>query len=121
MQSRIDRLENLVLSLMTSGGQTGGPVAAAALLDRTRSNLSLEATQEEEDDSLMRDKPVEDESDIERVAQSIGVMKVQNDRQFFASEAHWWAILSDVSIVPFMLCPLISYTSTDCRGQELLL
>jgi len=98
MQTRIDRLENLVLSLVTSGGQAGGPIAAAALLDRTRSNLSLETAQEEEDDTMMKERPPqEDGSDIERVAQSIGVMKVQNDRQFYASEAHWWAILSDVS------------------------
>lgn len=98
MQTRIDRLENLVLSLVTSGGQAGGPIAAAALLDRTSSNLSLETTQEEHDDTMMKDKPSqEDGSDIERVAQSIGIMKVHNDRQFYASEAHWWAILSDVS------------------------
>ena len=98
MQMRIDRLENLVLSLVTSGGQAGGPIAAVALLDRTRSNLSLETTHEEEDDTMMKDKPSqEDGSDIERVAQSIGVMRVQNDKQYYASEAHWLAILSDVS------------------------
>lgn len=95
MQNRIDRLENLVLSLMTSGSQAVSPEAAAAVISRNRPSVggSSEQTPNEADLKL---PSREDDSELEQVSRSIGVMKVQNDRQFYASEAHWWAILSDV-------------------------
>lgn len=84
MQTRIDRLENLVLSLMTNGAQAVSPEEAATALSPLKA--AEEGTYPQED------------SEVEHVSESIGVMKVMNDRQFFASEAHWWAILSDVSL-----------------------
>lgn len=94
MQNRIDRLENLVLSLMTNGSQAVSPEAAAAVLSRNRPSVGGSSEQAEVDDGKYG--PREDDSEIEQVSRSIGVMKVHNDRQFYASEAHWWAILSDV-------------------------
>ncbi|KAG9536290.1 hypothetical protein KCU77_g23346, partial [Aureobasidium melanogenum] len=38
MQNRIDRLESLVLSLMTNGTQAAGPSAAHAAINSSRSN-----------------------------------------------------------------------------------
>jgi len=95
MQNRIDRLESLVLSLMTNGAQSGGSAAAAEMLSNARDAAS--ESQEVEDDRQMRERHLQEDSDIE-LSRSVGVMKVQNDKQFFASEAHWWAILSDVSL-----------------------
>lgn len=94
MQNRIDRLESLVLSLVTNGSQAAGPAAAAELLSNARNALS--ETQDMEDDRQLRERNLQEDSDIE-LSRSVGVMNVKNDRQFFASEAHWWAILSDVS------------------------
>lgn len=94
MQNRIDRLEGLVLALMTNGSQAvGADEARAAIRDRPSLGGSSEQTQ---DSKAMRDGMRDDDSELEHVSRSIGVMKVQNDRQFYASEAHWWAILADV-------------------------
>jgi hypothetical protein len=106
MQNRIDRLEGLVLSLMTNGAQSAGPAAAQAAIanslnsassdgqfnlnniDTGMSNGAPESIPEEED--------VGEESEMENVTKSIGVMKVNNNHTVFASEAHWYAILGEV-------------------------
>jgi hypothetical protein len=41
----------------------------------------------------------EDDSEVNQVAKSIGVMKVDNNKSVFASEAHWYAILGEISEV----------------------
>ncbi|KAB8356457.1 hypothetical protein FH972_024040 [Carpinus fangiana] len=106
MQNRIDRLENLVLSLMTNGGPpSAGPAAAAAqaALSASRSPTSMGTHPSHDFDQQDQDMDLKDgreeDSEVEQMSRSIGVMKVQNDRQFFASEAHWWAILSDIAEV----------------------
>jgi hypothetical protein len=102
MQNRIDRLEGLVLSLMTNGAQSAGPAAAQAAIAHAQSlsgsdqqydmsgNMSIGAPESipEEDEG--------DESEMETVTKSIGVMKVHNNSTIFASEAHWYAILGEV-------------------------
>ncbi len=98
MQNRIDRLESLVLSLMTNGSQAAGPAAAATAILGSRTAGSLDDSQVLEDDDMNEEQRDED-SDVEQVSRSIGIMKVQNDRQFYASEAHWYAILSDVGFL----------------------
>jgi hypothetical protein len=42
------------------------------------------------------EEDVGDESEMETVTKSIGVMKVHNNATVFASEAHWYAILGEV-------------------------
>jgi hypothetical protein len=108
MQNRIDRLEGLVLSLMTSGNN-GGPsstAAAQAAIDGSRSNslstgsdlrLDIEGVDviREEGQNGQR----EDDSEVEQVSKGIGIMKVDNGRAVFASDAHWYAILGEISEV----------------------
>lgn len=101
MQNRIDRLENLVLSLMTNGAQAPGAGAAQAAIQSSRSNsLSTSADQRsldvDEEDMIKEDVEGED-SDVNEVANGIGLIKVDNGKTFFASDAHWYAILHDVS------------------------
>ena len=105
MQNRIDRLEGLVLSLMSTGNPAASQAAAAAL-NGARSVGSADPSQDMDQDAVggegvdgkssLRDE----DSEVERVSNSIGIMKVQNDRHIYASEGHWYAILSDVSISP---------------------
>ncbi|KAF2756628.1 hypothetical protein EJ05DRAFT_502124 [Pseudovirgaria hyperparasitica] len=102
MQNRIDRLEGLVLSLMTNGSQSAGPVAAAAAIAENSfgsepgsSSLSIDVDAPES----MKEEGENDESDVEQVAKSIGVMKMDNNRTIFASEAHWYAILGEIAEV----------------------
>ena len=99
MQNRIDRLEGLVLSLMTNGSQSAGPVAAQRALSLQSSPGSMEYPQDLEIDGVEENiAPRGEESDTEQVAQSLGVMKVDNNKSMYYGEAHWAAILSDVLI-----------------------
>ncbi|KAK3065921.1 hypothetical protein LTS18_002240, partial [Coniosporium uncinatum] len=110
MQNRIDRLEGLVLSLMTNGAQSAGPAAAAAAIAGSRmagstSGSSADAPLDVDyrQDTIKEENGMDDmdgdDSEVDRVAKSIGVMKVDNNRQFFVSEQHWYAILAEITEV----------------------
>ncbi|EQL28822.1 hypothetical protein, variant [Blastomyces dermatitidis ATCC 26199] len=99
MQSRIDRLESLVLSLMTNGSQSTGPTAAhAAVSGESTSSASRQDTQELIGDEM---DGGEEESDTEQVTKSFGVMKVDTKSQktYYVSEVHWMMVLNDISEV----------------------
>ena len=93
MQNRIDRLEGLVLSLMTNGSQSTGPAAQRALSMQS-SPGSMEYSQDVDIDE--NGGPVGEESETDQVAQSLGVMRVDNNKSMYFGDAHWAAILSDV-------------------------
>lgn len=101
MQNRIDRLEGLVLSLMTNGAQSAGPTAAARALSTSTSSGSKEfaSSQFDNDDEMVKDEGEEEdgESETDRVAQSLGVLHVHSGKSMYVGEAHWAAILNDVS------------------------
>ncbi|USP76860.1 hypothetical protein yc1106_04134 [Curvularia clavata] len=108
MQNRIDRLEGLVLSLMTNGAQSAGPAAAhAAIADSLNNgptdpsfNMSqYSAAMSTGASDSIPEEDAEEESEMENVTKSIGVMKVHNNHTIFASEAHWYAILGELSEV----------------------
>lgn len=103
MQNRIDRLESLVLSLMTNGTQSAGPTAATAAVaglgpnsgsslsgSSPRFQLDMESVREEEEDGE------DDDSEVDTVSKSMGVMKMDSGRIIYASEAHWYSILAEV-------------------------
>ncbi|KAE8829100.1 hypothetical protein PTNB73_05771 [Pyrenophora teres f. teres] len=101
MQNRIDRLEGLVLSLMTNGAQSAGPAAAQAAI---ANSLNGASSDQHFDMSIsapesIPEEDVGEESEMEHVTKSIGVMKVHNNHTVFASEAHWYAILGELSEV----------------------
>jgi hypothetical protein len=96
MQNRIDRLEGLVLSLMTNGNQSAGPAAALAAISADSSaggstGLSNEIDIDEDGEGGP------EESDTEQVTKSFGVMKMDNNKSYYISEAHWASVLNDVS------------------------
>ncbi|KAH8732689.1 fungal-specific transcription factor domain-containing protein [Phaeosphaeriaceae sp. PMI808] len=107
MQNRIDRLEGLVLSLMTNGAQSAGPAAAQAAIAQSMSSASpdqhydigtMVGGMNGAPESIVEEEGAE-ESDMETVTKSIGVMKMHNNSTVFASEAHWYAILGEISEV----------------------
>jgi len=108
MQNRIDRLEGLVLSLMTNGPQSAGPAAAVAALAQTNpmppSSVSESSsgfqvdTEDTNNDDMEQDGDDEDK-EVDNVAKSIGVMKVDGGKNMFISEAHWYSILAEISEV----------------------
>lgn len=97
MQNRIDRLEGLVLSLMTSGSQSSGPAAAQRALSINSSSESMEYPQDVEIDENGGDAgPAGDDSETDQMVQSLGVMRVDNNKSMYFSDAHWAAVLNDV-------------------------
>jgi len=108
MQNRIDRLESLVLSLMTNGTPSAGPAAAQQVLSAGASTIgsgSLGASLGNEiEETLMMDdgkEPREEESETDGVTQSFGILKVDAEKQktFYVGEAHWAALLNEIGEV----------------------
>lgn len=100
MQNRIDRLEGLVLSLMTNGSQSAGTAAASAAIAGTGSSRSGSSQGFPRDVDSIQEEPEGNESEVDQVTKSIGIMKVDSGRNIFASEAHWYSILAG----QLMLC-----------------
>ncbi|KAJ5766224.1 uncharacterized protein N7511_003840 [Penicillium nucicola] len=96
MQNRIDRLEGLVLSLMTNGSQSAGPAAAMAALSGESSAGSAGPSHELDIDEEGMGL---EESDTEQVTKSFGVMKMDNNKSYYMGNAHWASILNDISEV----------------------
>lgn len=104
MQNRIDRLENLVLSLMTTG-QGASTASAQAAINSARQSTSAGAdgsqiaggSVDQDEGSMMQEDHPDDDSDINDVSQGLGIMKVDGGKAVFASDAHWHAILANVS------------------------
>ncbi|KAK5126921.1 hypothetical protein LTR85_008279 [Meristemomyces frigidus] len=110
MQNRIDRLEGLVLSLMTTGGgqpPSAARAAAQAAINPSRSNSlstgsEMQPLDVEGSDMIKEEGPHgqgEEDSEVEQVSEGIGIMKMDNGRAVFASDAHWYAILGEISEV----------------------
>ncbi|KAK2758715.1 hypothetical protein FQN54_003405 [Arachnomyces sp. PD_36] len=96
MQNRIDRLEGLVLSIMTNGPQSAGTSAANAAISGGGSSSSGPNTH---DVDLNDDDMRGDESDTERVTKSFGIMKVDNNKSLYISDSHWASVLHEISEV----------------------
>ena len=108
MQNRIDRLEGLVLSLMTNGSSSAGPSAAQDVLSAgAQSSMgsgSLGPILDNElDDSQAMEDDDEDEnqSETDGLNKSFGILKVDQERQktFYVGEAHWAALLNEIGEV----------------------
>lgn len=98
MQHRIDRLENLVLSLVSSNTDGGGSAAADQALSMTMdsSASNTEFTPTTMDDSFREHDHEQAESETDGVTKSFGVLHFQNNKAMYIGEAHWAAILNDV-------------------------
>lgn len=109
MQNRIDRLESLVLSLMTNGPQSAGPTAASQVLNSagpiTGSSVSGSSAGfplDVDGDDVIKEEAEgqqQEDNEVDQVAKSIGVMKVDANKMFFVPEAHWYSILAEISEV----------------------
>ena len=124
MQNRIDRLEGLVLSLMTNGSTAPGPTAAVAAVASERSGSTSTSTAVD-DGEMEKIKEEEEygegeegeESDVDAVANSFGVLKVDADteKSMYIGDSHWHLVLSDVS----PLFPLLSALLLCIRARWL--
>ncbi|KAF2226610.1 fungal-specific transcription factor domain-containing protein [Elsinoe ampelina] len=103
MQNRIDRLESLVLSLMSNGNSSAAASAQAALNNARSSSIagtsqSAGNSYDQDADNAMEEDHDED-SDVNTVSQGLGIMKVAEGKTMFVSEAHWYAILANIAEV----------------------
>jgi hypothetical protein len=104
MQNRIDRLEGLVLSLMTNGAQSAGPAAAAAAISRSQSDSAgsssfpLDVDRDVVD--MIKEEDEDEDSDVDNVSNSLGVLKVDADKgkSMYLGDSHWHLVLADVSL-----------------------
>ena len=102
MQNRIDRLEGLVLSLMTNGPQAAGPTAANRALSMSNSTGSTAEYPQDIDvdnDDMIKEENEEFESETDQVAKSLGVLKVFDNKSMYFGDAHWAAILNEIGEV----------------------
>jgi hypothetical protein len=102
MQNRIDRLEGLVLSLMTNGAQSAGPAAAVAAISRSTSSSGPSPGQPlepEHHDDMIKEEG-EEGSDVEDVSSTFGALKVDNEKgkSTYFGHNHWHMVLADVSV-----------------------
>ena len=98
MQNRINRLEGLVLSLMTNGDQSVGPAAAARALSQENSTGSTDYSQAVDVNGPDTLKEEGDEIDSESdLTTQLGVLRVDNNKSLYIGEAHWATVLNDVS------------------------
>ena len=81
---------------MTNGPQSAGPTAAHAAIANSLSHGSVDHPYDLGASVSMEKDDEGEESEVEQVAKNLGVMKVDNNRAIFASEAHWYAILAEV-------------------------
>ncbi|KAK4197733.1 fungal-specific transcription factor domain-containing protein [Triangularia verruculosa] len=109
MQNRIDRLEGLVLSLMHGGANIEVP-APSGTNNKATSDHAARNTPSTVDnsssvtkaDSQLEDTVLDgDESDIDDVANSLGVLKVDptKSKHIYLGEEHWHTILLDIAEV----------------------
>ena len=121
MQNRIDRLEGLVLSLMTNGAQSAGPAAAAAAISRSQSDStgsnSVPRDLDRDVDDMIEEEDEDEDSDVDNVANSLGVLKVDADKgkSMYLGDSHWHLVLADVSLT------LISLLSSSWDVNEVVL
>jgi hypothetical protein len=115
MQSRIDRLEGLVLSLMsgnsnnvsagrqrTGGSSSGGAVYSESQdgeLDEYDESMGYDHDEQDEREDGRRDGPSSVEDEVEEVRNALGIMKVQGGKTFYRGETHWAALLSEVCAI----------------------
>jgi hypothetical protein len=130
MQNRIDRLEGLVLSLMTNGAQSAGPAAAVAAISRSTSASGPSPGQapelDQEDDDMIREE--EEGSDVDEVSSSFGALKVdpEKGKAMYWGDSHWHLVLADVrdKKMPSRECYALEGAllifRADCGSQKLL-
>ncbi|KAI9171948.1 Fusarisetin A cluster transcription factor fsa6 [Paramyrothecium foliicola] len=104
MQSRIDRLEGLVLSLMHGGANIDAATAAAAGADASTSHSvtdSGSSAKVDEEAGRGDGDGNEDSDDEDDLATSLGVLKVDNThgKSMYIGQEHWHTILADIAEV----------------------
>ncbi len=125
MQNRIDRLEGLVLSLMTNGAQAPGLAAASRALERNGTR-STEADEEDVDQMIKEENEDGDEiqdevQEVESFSKMFGAMKVHKndeDKSMFVGDNHWHMVLADVSCRSSLIQPFGHVAKMDSRSQK---
>ncbi len=121
------------MSLMTNGAQSAGPAPAAAAISRSQSDSagssSFPLELDREDNDMMKEEEEGEDSEVDGVTTSLGVLKVDADKgkSFYYGDSHWHLVLADVSIPNYLLsiCRCLStsicHKNRDLKQRTLLL
>ena len=116
MQTRIETLERLVVSLMNNG-ETDSSIAVESPGQGSITRTDDEATSE--------GPPILEDEEWERVTRSLGRISVEKSQTSYVGAGHWAAILDGVrlfahapSIKPTILTDLIDRRSEGLFGGE---
>lgn len=93
MQTRIDRLEGLVLSLMQSGAAGTENISG----ERGSSASGSLSTITDEDHDHGSEGMMEDGDEVETVSTALGFLKFDGGKSYYRGETHWAAILNEVN------------------------
>jgi hypothetical protein len=108
---------------MTNGAQSAGPAAAAAAISRSQSDSagssSFPLDLDREDDDMIKEEEEGEDSEVDGVTSSLGVLKVDADKgkSLYFGDSHWHLVLADVSI-PSCLSLICRYLSTRSQSKE---
>ena len=90
---------------MTNGAQSAGPAAAARAISMSGSSNSqgYSPVLDTPDEEMVKDEMEDPGSDTDRIARSLGVLHVNNNNSTYVGDAHWAAILHDVSAIVYLM------------------
>lgn len=106
MRSRIDRLEQLVTSLVAQGHEQNNTSGSDS------NNGSPEASSADRDSSAFRapSAPERHTPPYEEIEHGVGVMKVDGNGSMYKGNTHWYDVLQEVCICTCSLTPSLQDT-----------
>ena len=106
MQNRVERLENMLLTMIANSGSQDAAKASRTLSLSTAASPRSGGSHSQELSTPSQDTPHTDdqfgeeedgESETDKVTNSFGVMHFNNNQSVYLGEVHWGTVLSDVS------------------------
>ena len=97
MQSRIDRLEGLVLSLMGAGAGTAPRDGRG---DTSMEEDDESESEESHDEEMIKEEP---EDDVEDVRTALCFMKMDKGKSMYRADSAWAVLVNEVRIENFIL------------------
>ncbi|KAI9824230.1 MAG: hypothetical protein M1832_002037 [Thelocarpon impressellum] len=84
---------------MTNGAQSAGPAVANRVLSQDYDARPTEEPSSLDDDEMVKGESEGEESDLDHVTDSFGVMKVDANKSMYFGDAHWATIINDIAEV----------------------
>ena len=103
--TRIDRLEQLVLSAVSNQPQPAKAVLEIPQFNAVSSGCSIDSQILESNNEA---HVIERDDEVDQLSTAFGVMKVDPGKTIYLGGAHWVSIMSEVSLQYRTLCPWLT-------------